>query len=156
MSVGMGDTTVTKTADVDFAVAADVVTFTPTKPVDVLRFGLIVTTATATGTDLNLELDWRPTAGSETDRETIASLSPTASVEQGKGLYKDVVADNDPDAGSAPKRVQVDPGEQLVVEVETAGAADSEGVVFIEYVERAFQHTSSDEDEDRLAKMTEA
>lgn len=145
MSIGLG---VTKTdvsgPDTDLNATADVLIVAPIKPINVVRFGFIVDNTTDSGTTLVLSLDKRVDAGTDTGRVELATLSPTATVTQGDGLYFDLTS-----------REEINPGEELVVEVKTAAGVASTGRVFVESVEYPFQRTSSDATEDRLANMTE-
>lgn len=145
MSIGKGVTTYEVSGpDTDLNSGADVLTIAPMKPIEVLRFGFIVDNGTDSGTDLVLSLDKRPTAGTDTDREELATLQPSATVTQGDGRYFDLTS-----------RLEVNPGEELIVEVKTVAGVASTGRVFAEYVEYPFQHTSADSTEDRLGNMTE-
>lgn len=126
--------------DGDLNAAADLLVFTPSKPIDLVRFGFIIDGATASGTTLVLSLDKRVKAGTDTDRVELDTLSPAATVAQGKGAYKDLAT-----------REEIDPGEEVIVEVKTAAGVAATGRVFIEYVERAFQSPPND----RTANFTE-
>ena len=105
----------------------DVGTFTPTVPVEIVEFGVVVTTAFAASDNFILAADRRITAGSDTGRGdgdagtlTIAAAS-TAAVVAG-----DVVI-------SRPAtKLLVYPGQQVVLEV-TNGNASGVGLPFINY-----------------------
>lgn len=127
----------------------DKFTFTPAKPVDVVRWGLIATVA-MTGSAV-VALDHRPTAGSDTGRvdgavdangvDTAGGTITAGAVAQGKGVYHNL---------SSPLRVDV--GEEVVVQVTTAAGAGS-AVPFVEYIERPFVGDANSGDS-RIANMT--
>lgn len=144
MSIGLGVTTVHSASGANLNSAADALTVPVVKPINVYRFGVIVDSSTASGTTLVLSLDKRVTAGTDTGRVELATLQPTATVAQGKGIYFDLTG-----------REEINPGEELIIEVKTAAGVAATGHVFVEVVEYPFQRTSSDTTEDRLGNMTE-
>jgi len=108
----------------------DKLVFSPTFPVDVYRYGVIITTDVAASNNVIIALDKRPVVKSDTGRVELSRFEITAAesgnADAGDLYYKEI----------AP--VQVNPGEELVVEVvdaATAGAA----VVFLHYQMRPFQ-----------------
>jgi hypothetical protein len=141
MSIGLG---VTKTyTATDSANSTDTELLVPVvKPANVYRFGVINAHATAIATGGVFQLYHRVLAGSDADRVLLGELSATAAVPQGEGIYMDI-----------DERVEVNPGEELVLEVETIAGSTS-AHFFIEVVEYPFVRTSGDEDVDRLANMT--
>lgn len=143
MSIGKGVTRVVEATNVALDSTGDKLTVPILKPGTVQRIGLVQDGGTDPGTGLELAVDKRPTAGTDSDvnsrgaREELFKLSPTASIGQGNGVYKDAAARHD-----------VDAGEELVAEVTSAGAAGSTGHVFVEYVELPFVG-------DKISNMTE-
>jgi len=133
-------------AQVALDAAADAFVFTPGVPVDVVRVGVIVSSATTTNPqNLDIEFDKRPTAGSDTGRTTSqATIIGTTGLTQGKMHYKNL---------STP--LQLNPGEQLVAQVVNAMTA-GDGHIVIEYQQRPFQSGSSASASDRLANATES
>lgn len=144
MSIGLGVTKTYSGAGATLDATGDKLVIPIVKPANAYRFGFIVNGATASGTAVVVALDHRPTAGSDTGRVELASFSPTATVAQGEGVYFDLTV-----------RAEVNPGEELVVEVSTAGAVGATGHVFVEVVEYPFQRTSGSAADDRLGNMTE-
>lgn len=110
--------------------AADVLNLVAARPLNVIRFGVIQDGGTDPGTGLDLDLDRRPSAGSDTDRAQQMRLEPSAAIGQGSGVYK-----------NADDRYEADVGEELVLEVAATGAAGATGTVFIEVDEQPFSGT---------------
>lgn len=135
-------------AATSIASTGDKFTFTPTKPVDVVRWGFIADVA-VTGSPV-IAMDKRPTAGSDTGRVDGAtasgvdtaggSISPGA-ISQGKGVYHNLSG-----------LLSVNPGEQLVAQVTTAAGAGT-GTFFVEYYERSFVGDAKS-GQNRIANMT--
>ena len=73
--------------------------------------------------------DHRVTAGSDTGRvnAAVGTISATADVGQGKGLYSEPATP-----------FQVDPGEQLVFEITDAADTAGTGYIWVEYSELPF------------------
>ena len=126
----------------------DKFTFTPAKPVDIVRWGLVSTVA-VTGSPV-VALDKRPTSGSDTGRvdgstsngvDTAGGNMSPGAVSQGKGVYHNL---------SSP--LSVDPGEEAVLQVTTAAGAGS-AVAFVEYIERPFVGDAKSGNS-RIANMT--
>lgn len=105
----------------------DILTYAPPKPTRVTRLGLVQDGATDPGVNLVLAVDRRPTAGSDTDRAELMTMTPAAAIGQGKGIFK-----------TADVAIDIVVGEEVVVEVKTAGAASSTAHVWIEHDEEAF------------------
>jgi len=115
----------------------DVLVFTPNTPVDIVRWGFIVTTTLDVGAGAAFAGDHRPTAGSDTSRVdgSISSsvdtaggtLTVTADIAAGQVAYHEMS-----------QNLEVDPGEEFVIEC--TNAADTAGVIrgFVEYVEKPF------------------
>lgn len=145
MSIGLGVTkTYTASTQNINQSTTDLLKIAVVKPANVVRFGFIVDSSTASGTTVVVSLDKRVTAGSDSGRVELATLSPTATVAQGKGVYFDLTA-----------RQEVNPGEELIFEAKTAAGVAATAHVFVEVVEYPFVQTSADATEDRLANMTE-
>ena len=117
MSMQIHDYAVEKSGVVALDAAADVLVITPVIPIEIIRFGFMVTIA---GTDATfvMALDRRVTAGSDTGRVLVDTLTAGAAVAQGKGMWLQL---------ASPQKVI--PGEQAVLEV-TAGFTAGDGVVF--------------------------
>ena len=117
--------------------AADKGTFAPARPVNIVRWGIIVTTLLDVGAGAVFSLDFRPTIGSNTGRvvgsvsggvDTAGgSITLSADVAVGKGVYHDV---NPP--------LKVNPGEQVVVDASDAPDTGGAGYLFFEYEEEGF------------------
>jgi hypothetical protein len=142
MSIGLG---VTKTHVATGALNGTGIKLTApiVKPENVYRFGFIVQGSTASGTAVTLDLVHRVVAGDSGSDVVLETLSPTATVAQGEGVYMDVT-----------ERVEANPGSELLINATTGGATTNVHF-FIEAVEYPFARTSSDPDEDRLDNMTE-
>lgn len=123
---------------VTLTTAADKGTFAPARPVNIVRWGIIVTTLLDVGAGAVFALDFRPTIGSDTGRvdgavsagvDTAGGTitTGTTDVAVGKGLYHDV---NPP--------LKVDPGEQVVFQAVDAPDTGGAGFLFIEYEEEGF------------------
>lgn len=157
MSIRMGATRIIEGAqDADLNSTGTTLNVIAAKPMDLVRFGFIVTSGTATGTDLNLQLAHRdpPGTGSFT---IIAELSPDETVEQGDGLFMTLANTNttDSDGVSTPDgQFLVNAGGEVRLIVDAGAASGAEGMLCLEFYEHPFVHTSSDSDEDRLDGMT--
>jgi hypothetical protein len=139
---------------VDFTTAADTVYVTPATPIKIVRWGLVVTSLLDVGAGFAAAMDFRPTAGSDTDRVNGAvasgidtaggTITTTADVAAGDGLYHEL---------SQP--LEVLPGEQVVIQITDAADTAGTGLFWVEYEEEpfaaAYAGTSS-----RLVNMTEA
>lgn len=113
--------------------------FTPAQPIDVYRFIIIADALIDVGAGMVVTLDHRPTAGSDTSRVTIATMTISADIAAGAGAYVTMDAD---------EPFEVNPGEELVVEV--TNAADTAGTFkpAVAYQRRAFVGT-------RIANLTD-
>lgn len=133
MSEGKGVTKTYVSANTALDSTGDKLTVEAVKPFIIQRSGVIQDGGTDPGTSYTQAVDKRPTAGTDSDvnsrgaREELYTLSPSASVGQGNGVYADI--------GS---REQIVPGEEAVVEVTAGGAAGATGHVFLEVVEYPF------------------
>ena len=137
MSIGKGVTKTYEAQNQDLDSAADVLTIAATKPFTVVRIGTIQNNGNDPGTGYVLAADRRPTAGTDSDvnsrgaRAELFTLSPSAALGQGNGVYAD-----------ADDRYDVVPGEELVLEVKSAGASNANGHVFAEVIEHPFSGVS--------------
>lgn len=119
-------TTLVSPAQVALDSAADVLVFTPCRPVTVFRYGYIVTVELDNTTALQLNLDHRVTAGSDTGRTEKAEIVGSGTQAVGYMSYGDLATP-----------IEVDADEEVVIEVSQAATA-GDGKVFLEYQERAF------------------
>ncbi len=128
-----------------FTSTGDKFIYTPLNPVDVLRWGLITNALLDVGAGFVLALDYRPTAGSDTNRAEKSTISTgSTDVAAGKVVFNMAVgADTDGEtAEDGTTRfvgptgpVQVDPGSELVIEVTDAADTAGTGYVFLEVLE---------------------
>lgn len=110
-------------------------TITPGGPIDILRVGIVITTAT-TGAVTNLKVERRPVAAAAANQVELAEFAvPILAV--GKVSYFDLAA-----------RGAINPGEDVTVSSD-GGSTAGAGVIFVEYLERPFVGT-------RIANATEA
>lgn len=138
---------------IDFtATAADVkFIFTPARPIDVVRWGYIVTTA-KDATAMAFTLSRRPTAGSASSKVVIGTITDSAARAAGSVVYQepgelatdaatqDVAEDGSKRHVSPAGLFHVIPGQELSMEL-TDVAATGAGYVFIEYLEYPFAGT---------------
>lgn len=136
---------------IDFtATAADVkFLFTPARPVDVVRWGYIVTTA-KDASSMALTLSHRPVAGSASNKVVIGTITDAAARAAGAVVYQepgelatDAATQSTAEDGSlrnvAPAgRFHVIPGEELSIELTDVANSTGAGYVFIEYLEYPF------------------
>lgn len=108
---------------------ADVLTYTPTAPGKVIRYGFIMTEDASSTDPFVVTLDLRPTTKSDTNRVEKAALTvasgDSAGADAGNLYYEDV-------------NVDVAVGQEVVVEVQGAVAAGA-GVIFIHFIREPFQ-----------------
>lgn len=140
---------------VDFNATGDKFIYTPASKSEIYRFGFIADAAMDPDAGgFVLALDWRPTAGSDTDRVEKATITraDTETVAAGKLVYADVVIAVAQATGVDGSLVNVGPsgplvvmpGEQAVVEVTNAVGAAATGYIFIEVMELAFDKSDDD------------
>lgn len=142
---------------VDFtATAADVkFIFTPSRAIDVIRWGYIVTTA-KDATSMALTLSRRPVAGSAGSKVVISTITDTAARAAGDLVYSvpgslDTAAATQ-SVGSDLSLVNVDPvgpfhikvGQELSIELTDVADVSGKGYLFIEYQEYPFSVGSAD------------
>jgi hypothetical protein len=123
----------------DASATGDKLTFTPAKAVEVVGFGIIVTTALADAADgLVLKADIRPTAGSDSSRGDgdAGTLTLTQAQADGKAAGKVVRC-------RPTSHAVVYPGQQVVLDLTTAVDSGA-GIAFIEFRE-AFKGDQSNE-----------
>ena len=135
----------------------DKLTWAPSMPVDIVRWGYIVDTVLG-NTSTVLAMDFRPTVGSDTNRVNGATNSTTFidtaggvltdanATAVGKGVYHNV---NPP--------LQVDPGEEDVIEA-TGAPSSGTAFFFIEYEVQPFvgdSNVTAGDFSNRIANMTE-
>ena len=144
MAFGLGETQVQYILGVTMTTTGDKIEFAPALPIDVVRWGMIATVAF--GGAAVVALDHQPTAGSATGRVNAfgGTISP-GTLAQGAGAYAE------PLQSDGTGLLQVDPGEALVVEVTTGATTTGEATLFIEYIPRAFQGSST---QGRIQNMT--
>ena len=106
---------------------ADIDTFTPSFPVEIYEFGIVVTTSLTASDNLIIAADKRPTAGSDTGRGDgdIGTLTIAAADSDGVNAGDIIVC-----RPTTP--VVLLPGEECVIEVTNATAAGG-GFAFVNY-----------------------
>ena len=127
-------------AGITITTAEDKVSWAPARPVNIVRWGFIVDTLLDVGTALVAhEMDLRPDIGSDTLRVNGATDSdlvdtaggsltlPATDIAVGLGVYHNV----------SPK-LQVDPGEEVVIQCSVAPDTGGTGYYFIEYEQETF------------------
>lgn len=132
------DPTYFVTASLALTTTGDKATFAPGQPINVRRIAVIANALIDVGAGMTIKVDHRPTAGSDTGRtDGIGKdLVVAADIAQGKGEYAEL-----------PTEFEVDPGEELVVQVTDAADTAGTGYVVIEYQRKPFTGT-------RIANMT--
>lgn len=136
------------------ATAADVkFIFTPSRPIDVIRWGYIVTAA-KDATSMALTLSRRPNAGSAAGKVVIGTITDTAARAVGAVVYQEpgtlTTAAATQSVGSDGSLVNVDPvgpwhvseGQELSIELTDVADVSGSGYLFIEFLEYPF--SSSD------------
>ncbi len=134
---------------VDFNATGDKFIFTPAKPSKIVRWGLIFIDAVDPDAGgFVLALDYRPTAGSDTNRSEEATITRANADTSAAGavIYNEVtrtVASSVEDDGStlnvaAEGPLLVIPGTEAVIEVTNAAGVTATGYVWIEYLELPF------------------
>ncbi len=120
----------------DLTATGDKFTFTPARPVNIIRWGVIADALIDVGVGMTIKADFRPTAGSDTGRGdgNVGDITVTADIAQGKGAYTEEVS-----GAGTKQKFQVDPGEQVVFQVTDAADTAGTGLIFVEYEEEGFQ-----------------
>lgn len=113
----------------------DKMTFTPARPVNIIRWGIIADALIDVGTGMTIKADHRPTAGSDASRGDgdVGDITVTTDILQGKGAYTEEVS-----GAGTKQKFQVDPGEQVVFQVTDAADTAGTGIIFVEYEEEGF------------------
>lgn len=99
----------------------------PGQPMDFIRFGATFTVAGGSGS-LVLAIDKRPTAGSDTGRVEIATMTITAAQAAAGAVH---TLDISP--------LEINPGEEVVLEATTALGSAGTAIVFAHAQPRPFQ-----------------
>ena len=113
----------------------DKMTFTPGRPVNIIRWGIIADALIDVGAGMTIKADFRPTAGSDSGRGDgdVGDITTTSDIAQGKGLFTQDLSDD-----ATEVKFQVDPGEQVVFQVTDAADTAGTGHIFVEYEEEGF------------------
>ncbi len=133
----------------------DEVVFTPAAPVNIVRWGFIVTTLLDVGAGATFAMDKRVTAGSDTgrvngstDANGVDTAGGTMTVTADKAVGTCIYHNVSP-------QFKVNPGEQAVIAVDNAADTGGDGIWFIEYEEEPFVATSLAAADDRLTNAEE-
>lgn len=134
---------------VDATATGDTV-MTFAQPIDILRWGFITEVPLDVGAGMTVSLDHRPTAGTDTGRVEIDAMAAfTADIAAGLGRWADLddavaqataVDGSLVDVGTG-NPFQVDPGEQVVFDVDDAADTAGTLTIFIEYLEKPMTGT---------------
>lgn len=123
----------------------DKFTFTPSFPIEIVRWGLIADALVDVGAGAVVKLDFRPTAGSDTGRSDgspAAETTPTGTPRNISTSTDDIaagkVANVELNTPASPP-FQVNPGQQVVVQVTDAADTAGTAIAYIHYRRRAFQ-----------------
>lgn len=132
------------------ATAADVkYIFTPARPIDIVRWGYIVTTA-KDATSMALTLSKRPNAGSASGKTVIGTITDTAARAVGAVVYQEpgslATQAATQSTGIDNSLVNVHPaglfhfsvGQELSIELTDVADVSGQGYLFIEYLEYPF------------------
>lgn len=119
--------------------------FAPGSPVQVLHWGFIPDSAFTTAAVFKLSLQREATiAGAATTLDTL-TVGTGVVVANGVGYYRDAhvpVAQSTGSDGSldnvADTLLTANPGQDLIINVDTAAGATATGLVFMQYVDKAF------------------
>lgn len=138
-----------------FTSTGDKFIFSPSNPVRLLRWGIVIQTDLVPVTQFLLSLSYRPTAGSDTARVVIDTLrTGTTTYVAGKGIMRDPytasstattpisqVAAAGPQGvaalniNSGQQQLVLKPGEEWVIDVTTAATTTGKGYVWVEFAE---------------------
>ncbi len=146
MSTPYGIRDFTRITGVDATSTGDTLMLRPIIPIDILRWGFISTVLVDVGAGMTISIDHRPTIGSDTDRAEIGAITSTVDVAVGKGQFDDIanaVAQATGVDGSlvdvAPAGpFEVDPGEEIIFDVDDAADTGGTMEVWIEYFVKPF------------------
>lgn len=131
MSYERSDTVTTGTTQT-LSSAGIKMTYIPARPIDLVRVGVVITTATTVANTL-ITVQRRPVAGAAANEVTLMQFNvPVADI--GTVHYADL-----------PGRdvVAVDPGEDLIVS-SNGGSTAGAGLVFVEFFPRSFHGPRND------------
>lgn len=149
VSVSRGATPTGSAGPVVFTSTGDKFILTVAKPIDVLRWGMIYSTA-KDATSMVVTLDKRVTISSDTGRVTIGTITDAAARAVSAVVYQEpgtlTTAAATQSTGSDGSLVNVDPvgpyhiipGQELVIAVTDAADSTGQGYVWIEYTEYDF------------------
>jgi hypothetical protein len=124
---------------------ADAITFAPAQPIDIKRWGYIMTETLKDASACTVALDHRVTAGTDTGRLEIDTIVLATGLALGKGVVKELVLPVAEESGSSTEDgstrnvsgtgpLQVDPGEEVIFQV-TDAASTGDVTFFLEYYE---------------------
>ncbi len=141
-----GERKIFQVKGVDATSAADVTNgeFAPVVPIDIIRWGYIVDqTALDVGAGFTVDLDHRVTAGTDTGRVQVDTIVRTTDLALGNGVVKELilaVAQATAEDGSlrdvsGTGPFQVDPGEEVVLQVSDAADTTGNITLYFEYFE---------------------
>lgn len=148
-TISRGATPTGGAGPVVFTSTGDKFIFTPPLPIDVKRWGYVVSTA-KDATSMALTLDKRVTVGSDSGRVTIGTLTDTAAraaaavVYQEPGTLATAAATQSTAEDGSLRNVDpagmyhVTPGQELVIAVTDAADSTGQGYVWIEYLQYPF------------------
>lgn len=127
-----------------FTGTGDKFIITPATPINILRWGIVIETA-KDASALVLKLDTRPTAGSDTARVTSDTLTDSATARAAGVVLERKMTGTNPNSSTGSDGslvnvasggpVQINPGQQAVIQVSTAAASTGKGYIFAEYVQ---------------------
>ena len=135
----------------------DKFSFTPGRPVNIVRWGIIADALIDVGVGMTIAADHRPTITSDTGRGDgdVGTITTTADIAQGDGIYTETVS---PDVtGKTLQTFRVDPGEQVVFQVTDAADTAGTGIIFVEYRQLPFvgdANVAAGLDSNRIAGFT--
>ncbi len=146
MSTPYGIRDFTRITGVDATSTGDTLLLRPIFPIDILRWGILPTVLVDVGATMTISIDHRPTINSDTDRAEIGSITRTTDVAVGAGISDDIanaVAQATGVDGSlvdvAPSGpFEVDPGEEVIFDVDNAADTGGTMDVWIEYYVKPF------------------
>ncbi len=125
-------------AEIDLTATGDKMTFSPARPVNIVRWGILANSLIDVGAGMVIKADHRPTAGSDGSRGDgdVGDITVTSDINQGEGAYTEECGT--PAAGTLADPVvaakfSVDPGEEVVFQVTNAADTAGTGRIFVEY-----------------------
>ena len=143
-----------RTEVVAFDAAADVFSFAPGKPVDVIRWGIVVSILLDVGVGFTIKADVIK-SGVARDDGGMGSITTVTDVAVGKGLFTENVS---PGVTAHPTEpFKLDPGDQVIFQVTDAADTTGDGYVFVEYLEESFvgdAALTAGDDGNRIGNLT--